>query len=338
MKYIRTMACLVVLLIFMASMVSAAVVTVDLPGKTAKSDSAILDPIGLDVQGDQAGLFIKSTVSEAQTFVLKFAGLKDESYDIYINKAFTGTKPAKDLEQGIIMNLPGTICDPGMMRCLNAVKGSIAAAHSLMSKSPDPEAQRISFTLSQAEEWVGVSLKKEQSYRGCDVIIVPSGMVLREMTWGTRMDAEGTANAVTRACWYLQQARSQMYRVIVNTTLRNEAVTAMTPVEFTANYGTKNGKPHVEAKVVNSCDLPISGNITFALPAGWKTNAKKLAFNALKSGQSFSIAFDLISPSKSAAAPESVPIAVNVTVTQDDQTAGMKLRLVARKDPSLTGD
>jgi len=311
----------------------ASVVTVNVAGKSATSDVKTLDPKNVKVQVDQIGVFVTNTVLEPQVFTLKFSGLGHGSYDIYVNKAFKWTKPASELESGIELTVDGRIVDPAMIRCLEAVKEPIQKAYDRINASKAAEPQRVCGTLNQAKSWARTSLQREQAWRSVGVVLAPTGRMLRPMGWFVRGSDFETARAVTQACWLLQQARDRMYHAIKNPSLRNEAVVAMTPIDFSATYSTKNGKPHVDAKLLNNCDLPVSGSISMALPAGWKSTAKKLKIAGLKSGETFSLAFDLVAPSKTAAAPDSIPMAANLTVVQDTWTASLKLTATAKANP-----
>lgn len=310
----------------------ASVVTVDVAAKTAASDTTTLDVSkGLKFVGDQVGVFAKSAILEPQIFTLKLVGLKDGDYDIYVNHAFKGTRPGKDFTAGVQYRVDGRVTDPAMMRCLNAVKDRAEKASALLKASSAEEAQRVCYTLNQARDWTSSGIMRDVAFRSISIIIAPSGKRLQPMSWMTREGDVETASAVTRGCWLLQQARDRMYHVITDPALRNDAVVALTPVEFTAEYAIKNGKPHATAKLLNNCDLPISGDISMALPQGWKTTAKTLKFVGLKSGKTFTVSVDLVAPSKKAIAPDSVPMAANMTVVQDEMTASMKLKITATK-------
>lgn len=311
----------------------ASIVTVNVAGKSATSDVNTLNAKSVKVQGDQIGVYVTSTILEPQVFTLKLNGLGHESYDVYINNAFKWTKPASELESGVEFTVDGRIVDSAMMRCLEAVKEPVQKAYDRISASKAPEAQRVCATLNQAKDWVRSGTQVDQAWRSVGIIIAPTGRMLQSMTWLRRGSDIETARGVTRACWLLQQARARMYHAIKDPDLRNEAVVAMTPASFSATYSTKNGKPHVDAKLLNNCDLPISGSISMALPAGWKSTAKKVKFGSLKSGETFSLAFDLVAPSKTAAAPDSIPMAANLTVVQDPFTASMKVGATAKADP-----
>lgn len=311
----------------------ASTVTVDVAAKAATGDSKTVEPAKPRFRGEQVGVLVKSTIVEPQYVTVKFSGLKDQDYDVYVNREFKGPKPAKELENGVQCRIDGRVTDPAMMRCLTALRDPIKKAYDKLQASSDSETKRVCGTLSQASDWVMAGLGRDQTWRSVSVVVSPAGKMLESMPWPTREDDYGTARAVTTACWLLQQARDRMYHAIKDPALRNEAVVAMTPVEFTATYSTKNNKPHIDARLTNNCDLPVSGDITFALPSGWKTNAKKLKFAELKSGQVFSTSFDLIAPSK-ATPPDTIPIAANVTVTQNGKTASLKLKVVAEKQAS----
>lgn len=317
-----------------AGLSSASVVTVDVACKSISSDVATLDVAkGLKIQGDQVGLLARSTVIEPQIFTLKINGLASQGYDVYVNRAFKWTKTAKDFEAGVEFRVDGRIVDSALIRCLEAVKEPIKKASDKLSSSSDPEARRVSHTLGEAAGWARLSTARDQTWRSVTIIVAPTGRTLQSMKWATRNTDVETVTAVTNACWYLQQARDRMYHVIKDPVLRNEAVIAMTPLEFTAVYSTKNGKPHIDARLLNNCNLPISGYISMALPPGWKSTAKKLKFSKLKSGEVFSLAFDLVAPSKTAVAPGGIPMAANITVVQDTFRASMKLTTTAKATP-----
>lgn len=329
--YLPLVASLIILA--SAGLSYAAVVTVDVAAKTAASDVTILDTKGLKVIGNQAGIFVKNLTLDPQKFTLKVSGLTAENYDVYVNHAFVGPRPAKDFAAGVEYTIDGRIVDDGMMKCVTLARESIAIAKKKWDASADSEAKRACYTFGQAFDWCGSAVQRDQGWRSVSIILAPSGRMLDKMTWLTRDSDIDTARAVTRACWLLQQARARMYDNIKNESLRNEAVVAMTPVSFTARYSIKNGKRHIEAKLVNNCDLPISGGISMALPKGWKSTAKKLAFTDLKCGKSFGLSFDLVAPSKSAVAPESVPMAASIALAQDDFKASCKLAITAKAEP-----
>ena len=335
MRLARTASiCLALALICLVSMgrLYASVVTVDVVGKSATSDISSLEAKGLKIDGDQIGVLVRNLTLDPQKFTLKISGLKDQDYDIYLNDTFKWTKPSKDFEAGVEFTVDGRVADSAMIKCLEAVIEPIKKASKKMNTSSNEEAKRIYYTLSQASGWAMAGTQRDRAWRSVSIILAPTGRMVKRMYWQTRDGDIETAQAVTRACWLLQQARDRMFHVIKDPALRNEAVVAMTPVEFTAVYSTVNGKPHINAKVLNNCNLPLSGNISMALPPRWKTTAKKLTIGSLKSGQTFSISFDLVPPSKSAVAPDKVPMAANLTVVQDSFTAGLKLTATAQAE------
>jgi hypothetical protein len=308
----------------------AATVTVDVTAKTATGDSTAIEASRPRVRGEQVGVLVKSTVIEPQSVTVKFTGLKDDDYDVYVNQEFKGAKPARELETGVQYHIEGRVADPTLIRCLAALKDPIKKLNDKLQGASSSEAKRVCGTLSQASDWVVSGLGTDQAWRSVAVVVAPAGKALDKMTWQTREDEYGTARALTAACWLLQKARDRMYDAITDPVLRNDTVVALTPVDFSATYSTSNGKPHIDARVTNNCNLPVSGDVTFALPSGWKTNAKSLKFAELKSGQAFSASFDLIAPAKTAA-PDTVPVAANVTVTQEGYTASLKLKVVAAR-------
>lgn len=319
----------ITLCIFAISIASAQVVTFDVAGKKASSDIDKINPVGPRLRNDQAGIFVQSTISLPQKFVLKYTGLSAQSYDVYVNSRYFGTKTKGELEQGLELKLEGAIVNPDLMRCVKALDGKIEAAYKPWQGRLG-ELGRVVATLSQAAEWARTGVKREQAYRSVGVIVVPAGSELKSMGWLTQSDAQGTKDAVKSNCDKLQDARSKMYSVIKDPLIRNWAVATMTPVDFSATLSTQNGKPHINATVLNNCNLPISGNVIVKLPSGWKSNAKNLAFKDLKSGKTFNLSFDLIPPAGESVVPEKVPMVANVVVKRDLSIAKCNFEISAK--------
>ncbi len=324
---------LVALFVMLASatLSHASVVTIDIPGKTVKSDSSTFETKRLRIRNGQYGAFAMNTTLTPQSFTLKVNGLPGENYDVYINDAKKWTKSTRELEAGVAIDVDGRMIDSSLIKSINLIKGQVDAERQKLLGSSESEAGRISATLSQASDWCDSAIQADLAWRSATVILVPTGDTKLEMTWYTRETAAGTVQAFADSCHLMQQARARMSHVIEDADLRNETVASMTPIDFTATYTTENGKPHIEAKLVNNCDLPVSGSVSMALPKGWKTTAKKLSFKGIKCGQTFAVSFDLLAPSKSAVAPTSVPMAANVSLVQDIYTANCKFRTTAQK-------
>lgn len=309
----------------------ASVVTVDIAGKTVTSDSSTFEAKHLLIRGEQTQLFVTNTTLVPQSFTLKVSGLADKNYDLYVNGSLISTKTAKDYEVGVPLTTNGRIVDSGMIKCLTMAQSSIDATSKKLSDVKASEPIRVCNTLSQASGWCRSGMQADKTWRSVSIVIAPSDRVLQKISSPTQYSQTETATVVARACWLLQQARSRMSHVIKDPILRNDAVVSMTPIDVTATYTTKNGKPHIDAKLVNYCDLPVNGSISMALPKGWKTNAKKLSFKGVKCGQTFAVSFDMLAPSKSAVAPSSVPMAASVSLGQDIYTASCKFMIRAQK-------
>jgi hypothetical protein len=318
----------VLITLFASSAVFCATATLDLNKKTLSSDAATIECKNPRIDGEQVGLYIISKSLQPQDFILETNGLSRDSYDIYINGNYTGIQSVKQLQDGIEMSLPGTLGLPIQMRCLNALKDKIKPEIDRLTPNRAAEPQRVLWTLRQADEWVASGIRCENAYRSMDIVIAPEGSVLKKMTFRTRLDADGTVKTIYNACNLLQHARSRMYENIKDPVLRNKAVEVMTPVTFKVSYQLANSEPNVTATVVNDCDLPVNGNITFALPKGWKTDSKQLFFNNLESGKTYKTSFRLIAPSKTATVPESLPIAANISLKEGKYEAKLKLRMV----------
>ncbi|MCE5322862.1 NEW3 domain-containing protein [bacterium] len=314
---------LVYVLMLIRSNAWAASVTVNTTQKTALSDTTDLSIKGTRIEDSQVGLLINSTLTEPQDFTLKIPGLK-EDYDIYVCGSYIGQRSAKQLADGIELNIPGRVTHPDLMRCLYALKDKIKPQIDSLSKVNESEPIRVVWTLRQADGWVRSGIGSDESYRSLDVTLNPAGRMLKKWQWRTRQDAKGTVTAATNACWYLQKARARMYEAIKDPDLRNRAVVTMTPVTFTTNYIA--AKKQITAKLVNDCNLPISGTITYALPKGWKVDAKSLEFKNLGAGKTYQTSLNLIAPSNTTNITSEIAVAANVMVIQDKYTAKFKLR------------
>lgn len=308
---------------------NAAVITVDAAAEKASSDTASLDPHWVKKEGEQVAASVRSTIMDAQTFTLKISGLADASYDVYVNGSCRGESTADQLAVGFQITIPGTIGPADVMRCVNASKARIQPEYERLAPSKDPEEKRVWFTYGKALDWCRSAINHEATWRSVDVLIAPSGKALKQMIWRTRLDKETTLRGLAQSCRLLQQARDRMNRVIKNPELRNQAVVTLTPVDFTAKLLTVNGKPRVELRLTNNCNLPVSGKFGIALPKGWKTTARTLDFTDIGSGKTHVLAADLIAPSRTAQAPESLPVAAYVTVTLDRLTASCKIKSTA---------
>ncbi|MEN6583799.1 MAG: hypothetical protein ABFD54_15240 [Armatimonadota bacterium] len=304
----------------------ASTVTFDVVGKTLNSDTTTIVANKPQVEGDQAGCWVSSTLLDPQKFTLRYAGLKPDDYDIYVNGDFIGKKSARAMADGIELTIPGTIVHPDIMRCIKALKDKTKAEYKRIEKNSEAEHKRAGWTLSQASDWVRAGIQREEAYRSAVVLIAPAGMILSRMTWPTRTDAEETVKGCTNTCWLLQQARARMYSVIKDPTLRNDVVTALTPVDLAVTYRTDGGKPRAFVQVINNCNFPISGEVKYSLPKGWKTNAKALKFNAVPSGKTFKVLLNLVGPSKTAVPPPSIPVSANVKLVQQNFTAAVDLK------------
>ena len=322
---------------------SAGVVTLDFNQRAASSDTPDLAPIAVQVKNEQIGVYVRSTILQPQTFTFKVTGLKKGNYDVHVNdtrfqeevaeelrKQFglpetrKSTEPgitirgksAEELAEGIRIAIPGTPAEPVATRCLEATRPKLEETTDYLQMYRDQEAKRVISTLRQALGWVASALGSEETYRSASIIVAPVDMELQSMRWRHMQDAQGTVTTMSRACNLLQMARSRMYDVITDDTLRHLAVAALTPVKFTVSYTMAENVPHVEATLTNNCDIPISGHISMALPRNWKTNAKSLAFDRIRSGSRFDLSFDLISPTQGEEPPWQLPIAANVVLTQ----------------------
>lgn len=313
-----------------AGLSSASVVTIDVATKTATSDDTSLQTLGLQLSGQQVGLCVNNMDVEPQTVSMRYTGLTEPKYDLYVNGAYKGCRTLEQLQQGLQFQVDGSVTDPGMLNCLSTVSSGVQKMYDLLRQSKDPEEQFVFDTMQQAIPWVKIALNKEQAWRSVRVIVAPKDSILDSMEWAPRESDYETASVITNTCWLFQQARHQMYHNVKNAKLRNDAVIALTPVDFTANLNPKTPKPHIYVRLLNKCDVPLTGTVSLGLPAGWKTVGAKLKFSQLKSGKTFSVSCDLTASSKSATTPQEVPVTANVIIQQLDKSAAMKLSATAK--------
>lgn len=321
---------LCILMMLFACSASASTVTVDATAKKAVSDSSVFDPKVVRVIGDQVGVLIYNTTLVPQSVRIRFDGLKEQDYDVYINGSYSRVESSKTLADGIEYTIPGTVADKVAFRCLKPLEPKVAAIYEKMQKQEGEGPARTLSTLQQANEWIASAFRADVNYRSVEIILVPAGTMVQRMVFASRMDAEAAAQTGRNACNLMHLARSHMFRVLTDPDLRNEVVEALTPVTFSASLKTKNGKPVITAVIKNDCDLPISGAISVSLPKGWSTSGAKLSFNSLASGKSYQTSFGLTCKSKSAKPPKSVPLTAVITITKDRYTAKLWLFATAQ--------
>lgn len=322
--------------------VSANVVTLDATAKTASSDTDALEPIGVQARGEQVGVYIQNTTPSPQSVTLRVRGLKDGTYDVYLNrtalqaedeeellKASGGkgrvfTNPGEliaartraQLEEGLVLSIPGDLGQPDLLRCLKAVRPAIEDEYRRLQMFQGGEHKRVWHTIAQAADWVRSAIAKDEAYRSVSVILTPAGEKPARMSWRTRLDAKETVAAFERACHLLHMARARMSQVISDQALRASAVRALTPVEFAAVYTIDAGKARVRAELMNSCNIPVSGFISLDVPKGWKLETKNLEFRDVKPGETFSVPIVLTPASAGTEPPASIAVAANVVVSQ----------------------
>lgn len=329
MKPMRHLSVSLLLIACLSAPSSAAIVELDFAAASATSDTRAVEVGDTRVADGQIGVFIQNTTSDPQSLTLKVDGLKEQTYDVYVSQSYLGMRTREQLEQGLQLSIPGRVVAPEIMRCLDSLKDRIKPALKTLKEmkgKDDGESSTTSWTLGSANGLIRGAISTEKTWRSVDVIIAPERRALSEMTWRTRMDERETARNVTSSCWLIQKLRVHLRKYIKTADMRDLGIAALTPVDFSAVYSSKSGKPHVEAILVNNCNLPISGNIVYTLPKGWKTNAKNLAFKDLKSGKTFKASLDLLPMAKGAAIPESVPVAANITIADSTLVAKFMLK------------
>ncbi|MGB9620370.1 MAG: hypothetical protein ACPL7K_08150, partial [Armatimonadota bacterium] len=243
---------------------------------------------------------------------------------------YVGVQTARELETGIRLTLAGRVVDPDMMLCLTKVQPMVDAEYLRLRTISSPEPARVCATLQQAIGWVRSAINAEKFHRSASVVVNPEGRALEPIQAATRLEADETISAATRACNLLQQARARMAAVINDPDLRDSAVTSMTPVDFSTSFVARNGRPHVEAVITNYCNLPISGKIMAAVPKGWKWNAQNTTFSDLKTGRTFRLALDLVPASPGAAVPDGLKMTALIRVVQESYRAEYRIRTLAR--------
>ncbi len=315
-RRVGNLACVLILTLLAAGASCAAVVTLDWATRKATSDSADVEVKSVRKRGEEIVVQLRNATKTKQPVAVKVVGLTEGNYGVRINDSDWILKTSEQLTQGLELELYYYEPDPVLMRCLEAVQPRAGSEYRRLRQLSSKEAERAAHTVSQAEDWANASIRAVETHKCATVVIGPTGLPPANALWRTWYNAEETAQIIDRSCKLLQIARNRMFTVLTDPEIRNAAVAAMTPVDFEASYEVKNGKAHVEATLVNNCNIPVSGNFSYGLPNGWKTTAKDLTFKNIASGGVHKLSFDLIAPDKTSAPPESLPIAANVTISE----------------------
>lgn len=339
-----TCAAVVGLLLAVMGACQGTTVTLDVSTKSATSDSPNVEAKWVKTSGDQIGLYIQNLTDAPQSIVLKFAGLNDGSYDLYVNWGEWDIARRKALQQSMNMPLPQQDVDPGsvvrgltkeelvngrtitlcglevplpLIRCVRSAGPGLKAAYKQLDKTPAED------TLSQAEDWANSDVRSENTYRATQVFIIPEGRKPARMEWYSRITAKSLTEALQRACYLLQLARIRMDSELTDPLLRETVLEALTPVDVTVHYTKQNG---VKVQITNNCDLDINGAIKVNAPKGWEAKAKKPTFVGLKSGESWTQSFKLTPASKGQAVPNQLSVAATIKIA--DKNGFAKLQIV----------
>jgi hypothetical protein len=304
--------------------------TVDLSANSAKADAATIEAFGLQISGQQAGVCVNNKLATPQKFTLRFAGLTEPEYDVYVNGTSKGSMTGQQLQQGVTFDAPGSIADQAMITCMSEVTPRAQTLRDALKDSKVPEEAFISDAMRQILDWLRLTMVEEQSWKSVRIVIAPKDRHLETMEWIERHSDYDTAAIITNTAWSLQQVRDQIYHQIKDRRLRNDAIAAMTPVELTASYAIRNGKPHLTAKLLNKCDLPLKGAFTLGLPKGWKAAGAKMNFGNVKSGQTYTLSCDLVPTAKSVPALKEVPVTATIYTIQLDKSAALNLTAAAK--------
>jgi hypothetical protein len=305
--------------------VLAATVTVDAAAKSGKSDVVTLDGHNVKVMGDQVGVHINNKLLTAQQVKVVFAGLNDQNYDVYVDGACIGAKSAGELSAGLDKSIPGRISDPAAMRCIKSLVPKVNRAYDSIHAREGADEWRAAYSLGQVRDWLKSAIRGDEIYRSTQLIIVPAGMPLQNMSFITMRTASETAEGTLNACSLIQDVRVNMYRVLTNPNLRNEVVDALTAVSMSVSCVLKNGKPCVTVSVVNDCDLTITGKISLSDIKGWKAPGAKLDIGKLQSGKTFTTSFTLTPSVKNASPLKPMPLKAVVDIGPKDYMAKLWL-------------
>lgn len=310
--------------------VSAGVVTLDVGRSTATSDTDTISPARPTTGNGQVWLRVHGMNPDSQGFTLKVIGLSNGDYDVYQDGSGPDRKTSSDLENGIEFSLTGSPTPLKLIRCLRKCRPAIVAECNAMSKSQAPEAARVAATLRDAGQWVRSAIDADESAGSTDIVIAPAGDILSVHDTWDRVSRSKAAAGAARAAWLLQSARDRMCSVVRDRDLRNRALIALTPVELFADVSAAEGHLRIDVQVANYCDIPIDGDISVAVPNGWKLDGKLPAFKQLVSGTMFRTTVALAPVAVDTAQPMSIGVAANLTVSQGDYLAKLKLRTNAR--------
>lgn len=341
-----------VALLAVAGTSHCATVTLDVPTKSATSNSAVFDAKWVLTKGDQIGLYIQNKTLVPQKLTLAIAGLKPGRYDVYVNygefrvrrdlemvkKAgmpdntaaiergyVIRGKEAAELADGIPLETPGRVVPAATLRCVQSLEPKMSAAAKGLEAYGTGEPGRARYTLDQALEWFRSATTLEETYRSVQAFVAPVGKDPVEIDWRVRQTAQGTKDSLARTCGMLQKARARMSTDLTDPLLRNTVVEALTPVEMKTRYFMQKTGPALTVVITNNVDLDISGTVKLTLPDGWKAVAKKPSFSSLHSGRAYTETFVLKRTANGQPVPAKVTAKSTINVTSANGTAVLNL-------------
>lgn len=220
-------------------------------------------------------LLLRNDLLTPREITLQILGLKEPSYDVYIDQQSAGAKTKAELEAGIQVSFSGTLISADLRDYYKRLQTSCTERAKRYARATDSDGSKASSILKANASWVDSIERGDNLMRSTTIMIVPSGQAL-SLPGGGHYPVTKPKD-FEKSAIYLGQAvhviRGDVLKTIKNPLCQRDVLDAMTPMDFVviaSKAFAPGSKVEVNAQITNWTDRQISGSIKLNVPAGWK--------------------------------------------------------------------
>jgi hypothetical protein len=267
------------------------VVTLQSTAKTSSSDGADVTVFRLLNHSGVVHAVILNNTSQEQPISARFQELQADAYDVYQDSALIGSFTRDQLEKGIQVKLPGIVLQQDRPLIQKIEEDSASLVKSLKSDKR-PGASLALAMLANIGNWCRTADGRIRNSGGAYIILNPGGKILSSPIGWSRPSSESVTSDTAKFWKAIMDQREILYSSVKDTDIRDSAISAITPVDLTAQTSSGSTAPIVKCKIVNQCEATISGTILLEKPNQSKSALTK-AFALLPRQRSFDAEFKL---------------------------------------------